>query len=241
MTPTDRRDFLKTAALATAAAGSLRAAEPAAAHALPALPYAPEALEAAIDAETMRIHHGKHHAAYVKNLNAALDKAPALAGRDLELLVRELQKVPDEIRTAVRNNGGGHWNHSFFWTIMAPAGQGGEPSAALGAAITKTFGGLEGLQKAVNDKALATFGSGWGWLIAKPGGDLAVVSTPNQDNPLMKGVVADESLGIPLIGIDVWEHAYYLRYQNRRADYLGAWWKLVNWPVVSKQFAAAHV
>jgi Fe-Mn family superoxide dismutase len=236
-----RRDFLKTTALATVAVGAGRAADPTPAFTLPALPYAPEALEAAIDAETMRIHHGKHHAAYIKNLNAALDKVPGLAAKGLDSLVQELSKVPEEIRTAVRNNGGGHWNHSLFWQIMAPAGSGGEPSAALGAAITKTFGGLEQLQKTLNDKALATFGSGWGWLIAKPGGDLSVVATPNQDNPLMKGVVAEECLGVPLIAIDVWEHAYYLRYQNRRADYLAAWWKLVNWSEVSRRFSSTHV
>jgi Fe-Mn family superoxide dismutase len=239
MTLATRRAFLHALPLAAAATGLTARAAPAAFELAP-LPYAPEALDAAIDAETMSIHHGKHHAAYVRNLNTALAEQPSLASHGLDALVRELHKVPEQIRTTVRNNGGGHWNHDFFWKIMAPAGTGGEPAKPLAEAITRAFGGLEAMQKAVNDKALGAFGSGWGWLIVRPGGDLAAVSTPNQDNPLMKGVVPEASLGTPLLGVDVWEHAYYLRYQNRRADYLAAWWKVVNWTEVSRRFAAAH-
>lgn len=237
MTAPARRDFLKTAAATTALAFTSSRAAGAPVFTLAPLPYAPEALDAAVDAETMKIHHGKHHNAYVNNLNAALAKHPDYSSASLEGIVGNLTAVPEPIRTAVRNNAGGHWNHDLFWKIMAPAGSGGAPSAKLAEAITRAFGSQEALQKAVTDKAMTTFGSGWGWLIAKPGGALAVTSTPNQDNPLMKGVVADDALGTPLLGVDVWEHAYYLRYQNRRADYLAAWWKIVNWNEVSARYA----
>ena len=204
---------------------------------LPALPYAPEALEPHVDTQTMQIHHGKHHQAYVTNLNAAVEKAPELAAWSLEQLCRDITKVPESVRTAVRNNGGGHWNHSMFWTWMAPKGQGGAPSAELASAIDKAFGNMDEFKAKFADAGMKRFGSGWSWLIKKPDGSLEIVSTPNQDNPLMKGVV--DTLGTPLLGVDVWEHAYYLKYQNRRADYLKSWWDVVNWNQVNERFASA--
>jgi superoxide dismutase, Fe-Mn family len=197
---------------------------------LPALPYDTAALEPHIDARTMEIHHGKHHQAYVDNANKALD-GTEWADRSVENVLTELDVMPDAIRTAVRNNAGGHANHSFFWQIMSPDG-GGEPEGALADAIADAFGGLDKLKEQMNDAGVKRFGSGWSWLVWD-GTGLAVYSTPNQDSPIMN---AD----VPLIGIDVWEHAYYLNYQNRRPDYLAAWWNVVNWPEVGRRFEAAR-
>ncbi|HEX5970328.1 MAG TPA: superoxide dismutase [Gemmatimonadaceae bacterium] len=195
---------------------------------LPPLPYPTNALEPHIDAQTMEIHHDKHHGAYVNNLNAALEKAPELQGKSLDDLLKNLNAVPESIRTAVRNNGGGHWNHSMFWQIMSPKG-GGAPSGKLAEAINKSFGDFEKFKEQFNAAGGARFGSGWAWLI-NDGGKLSIISTPNQDNPLMDGKPA------PILGLDVWEHAYYLKYQNRRPDYMKAWWNVVNWPEVEKRF-----
>jgi superoxide dismutase, Fe-Mn family len=199
-------------------------------HELPQLPYDPDALEPTIDGQTMRIHHGKHHQAYVDNLNKALEGTD-LADTPLDELIQNLDRVPEDKRAAVRNNGGGHWNHSLFWQIMKPKG-GGEPSGALDEAIRATFGDSDELKAQLNDAGVKRFGSGWTWLVAD-GGSLSVVSTPNQDNPLMDGKR-------PILGIDVWEHAYYLKYQNRRPDYLAAWWDVVNWDEVGKRFEEAR-
>lgn len=203
-----------------------------AAFTLPALPYAADALDPAIDAQTMTIHHGKHHQAYVDALNKAVAADPALKDRSLDQLVASAGALP----AVVRNNAGGHWNHSFFWKTMAPASQAGQPSSALKAAIDRQFGSIEAFKAAFKDAGTKRFGSGWVWLIVDPAGGLTVASTPNQDNPLMD---IAESKGTPLLGNDVWEHAYYLKYQNRRADYLDGWWKVVNWTEVSRRFAAA--
>ena len=199
---------------------------------LPPLPYGVDALEPAIDATTMAIHHDRHHGAYVANLNGLITSNPALAKVNLEALQGQVSRYP----LAVRNNAGGHWNHSQFWAVMAPVGQGGEPSAAVLAAINGAFGSLENLQTQFNQAAAGRFGSGWAWLIRKPDGSLAITSTANQDNPLMDlpGIEA----GSPLLGLDVWEHAYYLKYQNRRPDYIKAWWSLVNWNEVNRRYAA---
>jgi superoxide dismutase, Fe-Mn family len=195
---------------------------------LPDLPYDHAALEPTIDEQTMRIHHGKHHQAYVDNANKALE-GTEWADQSAEEILGSLDSVPEDIRAAVRNNVGGHANHSFFWQIMGPDG-GGAPSGELAAAIDETFGGLDGLKTAVNDAGVKRFGSGWTWLVSD-GGSLSVMSTANQDSPLSEGKT-------PLLGIDVWEHAYYLKYQNKRPDYLAAWWDVVNWPEVAKRFAA---
>ncbi len=200
------------------------------AHELPSLPYDYDALEPTIDEQTMRIHHGKHHQAYVDNLNKALD-GTAWADSPVEEVITNLDAVPEDRRAAVRNNGGGHANHSLFWQIMRPSG-GGDPSGELEAAINEAFGGADALKAELNDAGVKRFGSGWTWLVVE-GGSLAVMSTPNQDSPLMEGKV-------PILGIDVWEHAYYLKYQNRRPDYLAAWWDVVNWDEVAKRYAAAH-
>ena len=201
-------------------------------HTLPPLPYDYAALEPHIDALTMQIHHDKHHQAYVNNLNAALDKHPELYEKTLEELLRGINGVPEDIRTAVRNNGGGHHNHSLFWTIMAPAGTGGgEPSGTLADAIKKTFGGFAPFKEQLSTAGTTRFGSGWAWL-AVAGGKLEVFSTANQDSPLMDGK-------IPMLGLDVWEHAYYLKYQNRRPEYIAAWWNVVNWTEVAKRYEAA--
>jgi Fe-Mn family superoxide dismutase len=200
------------------------------AHSLPPLPYAFDALEPSIDAQTMQIHHGKHHQAYVNNLNAALEKAPELTDTSLDDLVAGIDKVPDAVRTAVRNNGGGHWNHSFFWQVMAP-NAGGEPSGALAASIERAFGDFAKFKEQFAAAAVGRFGSGWAWLV-RNGNGLAITSTPNQDNPVMDG----KKPGDILLGVDVWEHAYYLKYQNRRPDYLNAWWNVVNWREVEKRF-----
>ncbi len=200
------------------------------AHTLAALPYAFDALEPHIDARTMEIHHGKHHQAYVNNLNAALDKHPALHDKPLEALLGNLAGVPEDIRTAVRNNGGGHWNHALFWQLMGPSA-GGEPSGALAQAIAASFGDFATFKAQFAAAGAGRFGSGWAWLL-KDGKRLSITSSPNQDNPLMDG----RSAGDILLGIDVWEHAYYLKYQNRRPDYIAAWWNVVNWKAVSARF-----
>ena len=197
---------------------------------LPPLPYDFAALEPHIDAKTMEIHHGKHHQAYVNNLNAAIEKAPELQGKSIEELLKGVNSVPEAVRAAVRNNGGGHWNHSFFWTVMAPKA-GGDPTGALGDAIKASFGGFDKLKEQFAAAAAGRFGSGWAWLLNE-GGKLSITSTPNQDNPLMEGKSPDSVL----LGLDVWEHAYYLKYQNRRPDYVMAWWNVVNWSAVSKRF-----
>jgi Fe-Mn family superoxide dismutase len=194
---------------------------------LPPLPYAYDALEPHIDAKTMEIHHSKHHQAYVNNLNAAVEKAPELSGKSLDELMRGINTVPDAVRTAVRNNGGGHWNHSFFWGLLA-ANKGGEPSGALGDAITNAFGDFTKFKEQFAAAATTRFGSGWAWLVNE-GGKLSITSTPNQDNPLMEGKTA-------ILGLDVWEHAYYLKYQNRRPDYIAAFWNVVNWDHVAAKF-----
>ncbi|MCX6966944.1 MAG: superoxide dismutase [Verrucomicrobia bacterium] len=205
-------------------------------HQLPALPYSNDALEPSIDARTMEIHHDKHHAAYVANLNNALKDQPALEAKSVEDLIGDLASVPEAIRTAVRNNGGGHWNHTFFWKIMAP-NAGGKPSGPLAAAIDVAFGSFEAFQEKLQAAGVGRFGSGWAWLSVNADKSLCICSTANQDNPLMKGVV--DCTGTPILGVDVWEHAYYLHYQNRRPDYLKAWWNTVNWPVVESLYAAA--
>jgi Fe-Mn family superoxide dismutase len=197
---------------------------------LPALPYAHDALEPHIDKMTMEIHHGKHHQAYITNLNKALESAPALASASLEeLLANNCAAVPEAIRTAVRNNGGGHWNHSMFWQIMGP-GKGGAPVGNLAAAITGAFGGFDAFKEKFSAAAVGRFGSGWAWLIKNASG-LEIISTANQDCPLMDGK-------FPVMGLDVWEHAYYLKYQNRRPEYIGAWWSVVNWQEAEKRFNA---
>ncbi|MSO48682.1 MAG: superoxide dismutase [Acidobacteria bacterium] len=196
------------------------------AHELAPLPYAFDALEPHIDAQTMQIHHGKHHAAYVTNLNAAVDKHPELAGKSAEDLIKNLAAVPEDIRTAVRNNGGGHVNHTMFWQIMGP-GQGGAPTGKLADAINDAFGNFDTFKDLIQKAGATRFGSGWAWLV-EANGKLAVESTANQDNPMMDGKRA-------IMGVDVWEHAYYLKYQNRRPDYLAAWWNVVNWNEVAKR------
>ena len=200
------------------------------AHQLPELPYGYEALEPHIDAETMRIHHTKHHQGYVNNLNAALEKHPELGEKTVEQLLSDLDSVPQDIRTAVRNNGGGHANHSLFWPCMAP-GAGGAPSGELASAIDSAFGSFEAFRETFAKAAATRFGSGWAWLCAGGDGGLLVTSTANQDNPVSEGLR-------PLLGLDVWEHAYYLNYQNRRPDYVEAWWNVVNWEKVGENFAA---
>lgn len=201
---------------------------------LPSLPYALDALDVAIDAQTMEIHHGKHHNAYVTKLNEAVQAEPSLAGKSLEELLSSVQSLPDSVRMSVRNNGGGHWNHSFFWEIMAPAA-GGEPTGILAEAIRQSFGSFDGFKEKFTAAGVGRFGSGWAWLTVADG-TLQISSTPNQDNPLMD---VAESKGTPILGVDVWEHAYYLRYQNRRPDYLAAWWQVVNWPAVADRYASA--
>jgi superoxide dismutase, Fe-Mn family len=201
------------------------------AHELPPLPYATDALEPHIDARTMEIHHGKHHNTYVTNLNKALESAPELADKSAEDLIKDLNSVPESIRTAVRNNGGGHVNHTMFWQIMGPNG-GGEPSGELADAINSAFGSLDAFKEKFNTAGATRFGSGWAWLSVDSGGNLVVHSTANQDNPMMEGMT-------PVMGCDVWEHAYYLKYQNRRPDYMQAWWNTVNWDAVAQRYSAA--
>jgi len=199
---------------------------------LPALTYALDALEPHIDSRTMQIHHGKHHAGYTNNLNAALEAHPDLAAKSIEALLGDLNSVPEGIRTAVRNNGGGYANHTLFWSIMSPNG-GGEPDGDLAAAINATFGSFDEFKAAFSKAAATRFGSGWAWLYVDGSGNLAITSTPNQDTPLMDG-------NTPILGLDVWEHAYYLHYQNRRPDYIAAWWNIVDWTVVAANYAAAN-
>ena len=199
------------------------------AHTLPSLPYDFAALEPHIDAQTMQIHHGKHHQAYVNNLNAAIEKAPELASWSLDDICRNIAKVPDAVRGPVRNNGGGHWNHSLFWSQMKAGGS--EPSGTLADAITTAFASVAGMKEKFAAAGVGRFGSGWAWLITT-GGTLSIESTPNQDNPLMDGKQA-------ILGLDIWEHAYYLKYQNRRPDYIAAWWNVVNWDDVASRYAAA--
>lgn len=198
---------------------------------LPPLPYAEDALEPHIDARTMSIHHDKHHAGYTNNLNAALEGHADLAGKSIEALLGDLNAVPESIRMAVRNNGGGYANHSLFWEIMGPNG-GGEPTGELAKAIDSTFGSFAAFKEQFAKAAATRFGSGWAWLYVDGKGKLAISSTPNQDTPLMDG-------NTPILGLDVWEHAYYLNYQNRRPDYISAWWNVVNWDAVAARYAAA--
>ena len=195
-------------------------------HSLPALPYDASALEPHIDTQTMQIHHGKHHAAYVNNLNAALDKHPNLKDRKVDDLIGQLNSVPEDIRTAVRNNAGGHVNHTMFWQIMGPNG-GGAPRGAVAQVIENNFGGFESFKDQMNKAGVARFGSGWVWLV-ESNGRFSIESTANQDNPMMEGKHG-------IFGIDVWEHAYYLKYQNRRPDYLAAWWNVINWDAVNER------
>lgn len=201
------------------------------AHELPPLPYDYNALEPHIDEATMRLHHDKHHQTYVTNLNAAVEKHPELADKSPEDLIRSLDRIPEDVRGAVRNNGGGHVNHTMFWQIMKPGG-GGEPTGAIADAIEQSFGSFEDMKKQFNDAGVKQFGSGWAWLVRSSEGKLQIVSTPNQDNPLSQG-------HFPILGNDVWEHAYYLKYNNRRPDYLAAWWNTVNWDEVNRRFEQA--
>ncbi len=203
------------------------------AYELPPLPYDYAALEPYIDAETMKLHHDKHHQAYITNANGALEKHPELAAKSADELLRDLSSVPEDVRTVLRNNAGGHSNHSMFWTIMSPAGAGvgGAPTGAIADQIKADFGDFEAFKKTFNETTAKQFGSGWGWLVTQ-GGKLKVITTPNQDSPLSQGLY-------PILGNDVWEHAYYLKYQNKRPDYLAAWWNVVNWAEVNKRFATA--
>lgn len=235
---TPRRHFLKVGALLSASIVLPRATH-AEAFKLPELPFPADALEPHIDSMTMQIHHDKHHGAYVAKLNAALDSDSTLSSKGLDELLSSLPAVEDEAkRTTIRNNGGGHWNHDFFWKILTPASKSGKPSGELSKALESAFGSMDAFRTAFNTAATGRFGSGWAWLILREG-KLAITSTPNQDNPMMTGIVAASDLGTPLLGLDVWEHAYYLKYQNRRADYVAAWWNVVNWEEVSRRFAGA--
>ena len=233
------RTFMLALAAGTAISATSLSVIPAMAQApanesftLPSLPYAAGALEPAVDAQTMLIHHGKHHQGYVDKLNRAIDADPELAGQSLEQLVANAGALP----TAVRNNAGGHWNHSFFWNSMTPPEQSGAPSPALVEAIEDSFGSLDAFKAAFREAGTGRFGSGWVWLIVDGDGKLAITSTANQDNPLMD---VAETKGTPILGNDVWEHAYYLTYQNRRGDYLDGWWQVVNWPEISRRYAQA--
>jgi Fe-Mn family superoxide dismutase len=199
------------------------------AHEVPALPYAYDALEPIIDKQTMTLHHDMHHGAYVKNLNAAIEKHPELANKSAEDLIRDLNAIPEDIRAAVRNNGGGHVNHTMFWKIMKPKG-GGDPSGPIAETIQKSFGSFKDFQAKFNDAGTKQFGSGWVWLAGKSGGEVQVISTPNQDNPISQGL-------FPIFGNDVWEHAYYLKYNNRRPEYLTAWWNVLNWDEINKRYS----
>ncbi len=214
------------------------AAEPEQAFVLPELGYEFSALEPHIDAMTMEIHHGKHHAGYVSKLNAAVASKEELAGKTIKELLSDLPSIADEgLMTSLRNNGGGHWNHTMFWKSLAPENKGGEPSDDLTAAINAEFGSMEKMKEEFAKAAGSRFGSGWAWLIQK-GGKLKITSTPNQDAPIMKGVVPDSDFGQPLFGLDVWEHAYYLKYQNKRPDYVDAVWNVANWDAISQRLAS---
>jgi Fe-Mn family superoxide dismutase len=203
---------------------------------LPDLPYPHDALEPHIDAQTMQIHHGKHHNAYVTKLNDAIKGMPDLESKTIEALISDLNSVPEKIRPAVRNNGGGHFNHSLFWTVMGPKA-GGKPEGDLAAAIKESFVSFDKFKEDFSNVAATRFGSGWAWLGVRENGTLCIVSTANQDNPLMRGI--SDCACTPILGLDVWEHAYYLKYQNRRPDYIGAWWNVVNWKAVGERFARA--
>lgn len=228
----NRRNFLSGLGVLSATGLVFRPMEPLLAAPaiieLPSLPYAYNALEPHIDARTMEVHHSKHHAAYINNLNAALAKYPQLQGKTIETLLQSLEKLPKEIRTTIRNNGGGHVNHSQFWQTMSPQG-GGQPSGKLAEAIVQTFGSFAAFQTAFETAGMQRFGSGWVWLVQDKAGKLKIISTPNQDSPLTLGET-------PILGNDLWEHAYYLSYQNRRADYLKAWWNVVNWSAVATRY-----
>lgn len=242
---TTRRSFLFTAAGA-AAGSTLQSLAgdplPAGPFKLAPLPYALDALEPHIDAKTMEIHHGKHHQTYVTKLNEALTGLNGVS-KDPAALITSIPKLPEKSQMAVRNHGGGHVNHTFFWSLMgkpATKGVGGEASGKIGPALTKAFGSFKEFQTKFADAATKRFGSGWAWLIVKPDGSLAITSTANQDNPLMKGTVPETENGTPILGIDVWEHAYYLNYQNKRPDYIAAWWNVVNWSHVDELLASAQ-
>jgi Fe-Mn family superoxide dismutase len=238
----NRRSFITTTGAAVA--GSLITTSTQASQAPISLEqaplgYAPEALEPHIDAMTMGIHYGKHHVAYITKLGDALKASNIQTGNVIDIIT-DLSKVPADQLSAIRNNGGGHVNHSWFWKWMAPAGSGpSAPEGKLAADIQSTFTSIDDFKKLFAEAGTKRFGSGWAWLIVKPDGKLAVTSTPNQDNPLMKGIVADTDLGTPILGLDVWEHAYYLKYQNKRPDYIAAWWNVVNWAEVAKGYEAA--
>ncbi|MCS6953960.1 MAG: superoxide dismutase [Bryobacterales bacterium] len=225
-----RRDWIRTLTAVPAALSSVARAQtgPTGPFTLPPLPYPADALEPYIDAMTMQIHHGRHHATYVNNLNAAVAKHPTLANKSIEELMRDLNAVPEDVRTAVRNNGGGHINHSLFWEIMRK-NPGGKPVGELAKAIDRKFGSFASFQDQLTKAALGVFGSGWAWLSLTPAKELIIETSPNQDNPWMKG-------NTPVLGIDVWEHAYYLKYQNRRADYVAAWWNVIHWDFVSERY-----
>ena len=249
-----RRQALKTTALAAAAASIVpqvvaQTAAPSGPFTLPPLPYAFDALEPHIDARTMEIHHDKHHAGYVANLNKAVADYPDVAKKSVEELVKDLNAVPEKIRTAVRNNGGGHYNHSLFWQMMKKDG-GGEPKGELAKAIEASFGSFNAFKEGFGKAGLGQFGSGWAWLVLGPDKQLHIVSTPNQDSPLTETAspkmreafqkrygLAAVTVKQPVLGLDVWEHAYYLKYQNKRADYIAAWWNVVNWDFVSERYA----
>jgi superoxide dismutase, Fe-Mn family len=236
----NRRHFVKLGTLAATAVAfpNTAAAAPGGILTLSPLPYATDALEPHIDKLTMEIHHGKHHAAYIKNYNAALATAPDLAKQTLDVVLNSLPSIADEsLRTTLRNNGGGHWNHEFFWRTLSPENKSGKPSAELLTGIDTAFGSMDAFKKSFGEAATKRFGSGWAWLIVQDG-KLKITSTPNQDNPAMKGIVPDIDLGTPLLALDVWEHAYYLHYQNRRPDYIAAWWNVVDWSAVSSRLAA---
>ncbi|MDY0323037.1 MAG: superoxide dismutase [Candidatus Carbobacillus sp.] len=198
---------------------------------LPPLPYSYDALEPYIDAKTMEVHYNGHHGTYVKNLNAALDKHPEWKGKTIEELLQSLDQIPEDIRAAVRNNGGGHYNHAFWWPMLKK-NEGGKPSGALAQAIDRDFGSFDAFKDAFTQAAATRFGSGWAWLIVEPNGKLVITSTPNQDNPVMEGKT-------PIMGLDVWEHAYYLKYQNRRPEYINAFWNVIDWDVVGKRYEQA--
>lgn len=241
MQMTRRRAMKTTAALGVAAmaAPKVFAADPFTPVKLAPLPYAFDALEPAIDAKTMEIHHGRHHAGYVRNFQDALEKERV--NKPVEEILADIPSLPETIQTSVRNNGGGHWNHDLFWKVMAPAGNGGggAPVGPLAARLVEDFGSFGAFREKFSASAATRFGSGWAWLVVKPNGSLVVGSTPNQDNPLMRGLVPDELIGQPILGLDVWEHAYYLHYQNRRGDYISNWWNIVNWAEVSNRYQTA--
>lgn len=233
-----RRNFMKAGVLATGSvlvSAKIASAQELIGFKLPDLGYPLSALEPHIDATTIGIHHGKHHAAYITNLNTAVASSDDLKGKTIEALVGDLGAIKDaKLMATVRNNGGGHWNHTFFWDSLSPAAKSGKPSDDFTAAINASFGSVEKMKEAFAAAAMSRFGSGWAWLIEKDG-KLAITSTPNQDAPMMKGIVPDTEIGKPLLGVDVWEHAYYLKYQNKRVDYLAAFWNVVDWSAASKR------